>query len=180
MNRVRKEVFNPIEVFKPKTKYYRKPTYFSTLFPVKSASPLRNELEIIEESSEEDIKDDIYIDKILLKKEEYEEISRPEAPLNVFHNISPIQLNTIECLKQEVDIIINLYFVQYEFEKYHYILFEKRPDCTLIYKTKTITEINRIILHDDSMLAVLNVTQNKIKYFKSLNEFYDFGLLNII
>lgn len=179
MNRVKKENFDPIEVFKPKMKYYKKPTYFSTLFPIKSTSPLKNELEIIEESCDEDIKDDVYINDILFKEKEYEEISRSTAPLNVFHNISPVQFNTIDYLKQEVDLIINMYFVQYEFEKYNYILFEKRPNCTLIHKIKTISELNRIILHDDSMMAVLNVTQNKIKYFKSINEFYDFGLISI-
>ena len=179
MNRVKKEIFNPVEVFKPKMKYYKKPTYFSTLSPVKSTSPLKNELEIIEESCDEDIKDDVYIDEFILNEKTYEEIPRSEAPLNIFRNISPVRLNTIDYLKQEVDLIINMYFVQYEFEKYNYILFEKRPECTLIHKTKTISELNRIILHDDSMIAVLNVTQNKIKYFKTINEFYDFGLMSI-
>ena len=72
-----------------------------------------------------------------------------------------------------------MYFVRYEFEKYNYILFEKRHDCTLIHKTNSISEINRIILHDDSMMAILNVTRNKIKYFKTIDEFYDFGLIDI-
>ena len=179
MNRVKEEVFNPNEVFKPKTKYYKNPPYFSTLFPSKSASPLKNELEIIEESSEEISKDDVYIDEILFKEKEYEEISRPKPPLNVFYNISPVRLNTIEYLKQEVNLIITLYSVQYEFEKYDYILFEERPDCILIHKVKTISEIIKIVLHEDSMLAILNVAQNKITYFKSLNEFYDFGLLSM-
>lgn len=179
MNRVKSEVFNPNEVFKPKTKYYKKPTYFSTLFPVKSSSPLKNELEIIEESYDENIQDDIYIDELLINEEKNEEIPRSEAPINIFHNISPIQLNTIDYLKQEVDLIITMYFIEYEFEKYNYILFEKRPDCILIHKTKTISEINKIILHNDSMLAILNVVKNKIKYFKTLDELYDFGLLSI-
>lgn len=179
MNRVKKEIFDPVEVFKPKMKYYKKPTYFSTLFPIKSTSPLKNELEIIEESCDENNKDDVYIDEILCKEKEYDEISRSKAPLNIFRNISPIHLNTIDYLKQEVDLIINMYFVEYEFEKYNYILFEKRPDCTLIHKTKTILEINKIILHDDSMMAILNVIQDKIKYFKTINEFYDFDLISI-
>ena len=179
MNRVKKEIFNPIEVFKPKMKYYRKPNYFSTLFPIKSTSPLKNELEIIEESCDENIKDDIYIDELIINETKEEEIFRSEAPVNIFHNISPVQLNTIECLKQEVELIITMYFVRYEFEKYNYILFEKRHDCTLIHKTNSISEINRIILHDDSMMAILNVTRNKIKYFKTIDEFYDFGLIDI-
>ena len=179
MNRVKKEIFNPNEVFKPKTKYYKKPTYFSALFPVKSTSPLKNELEIIEESCDENIKDDIYINELIINETKKEEISRSEAPLNIFHNISPIQLNTIDYLKQEVDLIITMYFIKYEFEKYDYILFEKRPDCILIHKAKTISEINRILFHDDSMMAILNVVKNKIKYFKTLDDFYDFGLLSI-
>lgn len=180
MNKSRKNIFNSDEIYKPKTKYYKKQTYYSSLFPIKSTSPLKNELEIFDENFEQNIQDDTYMKKKSFKINEQYNIPRSESPINVFHSVSPIQLNNIDIFKQEIGIIIELYYITYEFKNYNYILFEKRPNNSMIiYKIDFFNELNQIVFHDDSMVSILNVNTNELKYFNNLYEFYDFTLSTI-
>lgn len=180
MKRVKKETFNSDEVYKPKIKYHNNPTFYSSLFPIKSTSPLKHELKIIEKNFEENIQDDIYLDEILIKNDICDNISRSETPVKVFNNVSPNQINTIDCFKQEIDMIMNKHYITYEFENYKYILFEKRSNNSiLIHKFNTLNELTKIIIYDDSIISILNVNTNKLKYFNNSDELYDFGLLTI-
>ena len=176
MNRVKKEIFKLDEVYKPITKYYDNQINYSSLFPVKSTSPLKQELEIFDEN----IQDDIYLNEFLIKNDIYDDIPRSEPPVNIFNNVSPNQINIMDCFKEEIDVNINEHYKTYKFENYKDILFEKcSNNSILIHKTNTLNELNRIILHDDSMISILNVNTNKLKYFNNLDEFYDFDLLMI-